>query len=340
MKKFEKHTEQNYDGSDYRESQVLKNKYKVTYKEDRSSEEYELYKVSKVLDSFNVLYWIDFGTLLGGFRNHRLISYDNDIDISLLMNDITLYDITLKLSEEFYIKHYQDDYVCIYPKDNKKFGYAHIDLYAFREIPDKKIIKSKIDGWGGLIYRSYFFDNMDSIRIGNYNFPCPRHLDEFLSQMYGHDYMVEKRNEHCHDAIKYPEKIKEEKISVYINGVFDLFHIGHVNILKNAKNHFDKLVVGIHSDSNVQSYKRTPIISYDDRLEILRSIKYIDCIVEDAPLYTNVDFLNMIDCKYIVYGKEDNDFINSNNDVPKNRIHTIKRTENISTSQLINKLNV
>jgi cytidyltransferase-like protein len=340
MKKFKKHTEQFYDGSDYRISQSLKNKYKISYKEDRSSEEYELYRVSKVLDSFNVLYWIDFGTLLGGARNHRLISYDNDIDISLLMNDITLYDITLKLSEEFYIIHYQDDYVCIYPKNNKKFGYSHIDLYAFYEIPDKKIIKSKIRGWGGLVYRSYFFDNMDLIRVGNYNLPCPRHLDDFLSQMYGSDYMIEKRNDHCHDAIKNPEKIKEETISVYINGVFDLFHIGHVNILKNAKNYFDKLVVGIHSDFDVSSYKRTPIIPYNERLEILRSIKYIDYIIEDAPLYTDVDFLNKLDCKYMVYGKEDTDVINFNKDVPKNRIHEVKRTENISTSQLINKLNV
>ena len=64
-------------------------------------------------------------------------------------------------------------------------------------------------------------------------------------------------------------------IKVYITGVFDLFHIGHVNILKKCNEHFDYVIVGIHNDDIVQTYKPKPIIPYNQRLEVLRSCKYV-----------------------------------------------------------------
>lgn len=77
----------------------------------------------------------------------------------------------------------------------------------------------------------------------------------------------------------------------YTAGVYDLFHIGHLNLLKNAKGMCDKLVVGVTTDDLVEYKGKRAMIPFEDRLEIVRSIKYVDAVV---PQY-NMDKLTM--CK-------------------------------------------
>ena len=63
----------------------------------------------------------------------------------------------------------------------------------------------------------------------------------------------------------------------YTTGVFDLFHIGHLKILQKAKKLSKKLIVGVSSDEVVYSYKgRYPIIPFEERLEIVSSIDFVD----------------------------------------------------------------
>ncbi len=70
--------------------------------------------------------------------------------------------------------------------------------------------------------------------------------------------------------------MKKYKIG-YTQGTFDLFHIGHLNILKKSKELCDYLIVGVNSDDLVRDYKnKNAIISEKDRLEIIKSIKYVD----------------------------------------------------------------
>lgn len=66
----------------------------------------------------------------------------------------------------------------------------------------------------------------------------------------------------------------------YICGVYDLFHVGHLNILRRCKEHCDYLIVGIDSDDLTEVYKsRRPVINERDRMEIVRGIKYVDEVV-------------------------------------------------------------
>ncbi len=66
----------------------------------------------------------------------------------------------------------------------------------------------------------------------------------------------------------------------YTMGVFDLFHIGHLNIIKNAKSLCDYLVVGVTTDERVKIIKgNLPIIPFDERLKIIESLKYVDRVV-------------------------------------------------------------
>ena len=65
----------------------------------------------------------------------------------------------------------------------------------------------------------------------------------------------------------------------YTTGVYYLFHIGHLNLLKNAKGMCDKLVVGVTVDELVAYKGKQAMIPFEDRIEIVRSIKYVDAAV-------------------------------------------------------------
>ena len=77
----------------------------------------------------------------------------------------------------------------------------------------------------------------------------------------------------------------------YTAGVYDLFHVGHLNLLKNAKGMCDKLIVGVTTDELVLYKGKRSMIPYSDRAEIVRSIKYVDAVVPQE----NMDKLTM--CK-------------------------------------------
>lgn len=66
----------------------------------------------------------------------------------------------------------------------------------------------------------------------------------------------------------------------YTTGVYDMFHIGHLNILKRAKEQCDYLIVGVSTDELVQHDKnKTPIIPFAERCAIVEAIKYVDKVV-------------------------------------------------------------
>ena len=73
--------------------------------------------------------------------------------------------------------------------------------------------------------------------------------------------------------------MKRYKIG-YTTGVFDMFHIGHLNIIQKAKEYCDFLIVGVSTDELVQSYKnKTPVIPFEDRAKIVGVLKYVDKVV-------------------------------------------------------------
>lgn len=80
--------------------------------------------------------------------------------------------------------------------------------------------------------------------------------------------------------------MEEKKYKVgYTTGVFDMFHIGHLNILKRAKEQCEYLIVGVSTDEIVESYKhKTPIIRFEERFAIVEAIKYVDKVVPQTSM--------------------------------------------------------
>ncbi len=73
--------------------------------------------------------------------------------------------------------------------------------------------------------------------------------------------------------------MKKYKIG-YTQGVFDMFHVGHLNLLNGAKNLCKYLIVGVNADSLVESYKqKNPVINENDRVKIVSSIRCVDEVV-------------------------------------------------------------
>lgn len=69
----------------------------------------------------------------------------------------------------------------------------------------------------------------------------------------------------------------KKNIIGYTTGVYDLFHIGHLNVLRNAKKYCDYLIVGVSTDEVVIKNKnKTPVIPFNERIEIVKAIKYVD----------------------------------------------------------------
>lgn len=68
----------------------------------------------------------------------------------------------------------------------------------------------------------------------------------------------------------------------YTAGVFDMFHIGHLNIIKNAKSHCEELIVAVTTDELVSYKNKQSIIPHHERIEIVKAIKYVDEVVSQT----------------------------------------------------------
>ena len=73
---------------------------------------------------------------------------------------------------------------------------------------------------------------------------------------------------------------KKKIIIGYTSGVYDLFHVGHLNLLRRAKSMCDRLIVGVSSDELVRKIKKkSTIIPFDERINIVQSIKFVDMTI-------------------------------------------------------------
>ena len=130
-------------------------------------------------------------------------------------------------------------------------------------------------------------------------------------------------------------------IVVYVDGIFDLFHIGHLKIFQYIKNNYTncKLYVGVINDKVAENYKRKPIINEFQRCEIVKSIRYVDKIIFPAPLILNNTFLQKNNINLVVHSFFSNKDKQNQSDFYKDiseNFEEIPYTKEISTTDIIN----
>ena len=123
----------------------------------------------------------------------------------------------------------------------------------------------------------------------------------------------------------YLEMSEEKKeIRVWVDGCFDMVHFGHANFLRQAHLLGTKLIVGVHSDEEIAKHKGPPVFNSQERFAInvirtklvnksqlikfrytiVRGIKWVDEVIEDAPYVTTLETLDKYNCDFCVHGDD------------------------------------
>ena len=295
----------------------------------------------------NIFHWIDFGTLLSAYREGKMFDHDYDVDICIFKEKQSdAIQILNKLVSEnrlsiIFGSATEGNIISV-----EFFGHniksRRFDIYTCERNGNFIILPigfPNVNGnFNNFKFKPFYIDELETIKLGGYQFNCPRHLPSFLKLRYGKDYMIPQYR--CEELDKEWSVIADnvgvdkETHVAYTYGIYDIFHIGHLNLFKRIKENFDKVIVGVHNDEQVITYKQKPIIPYKDRLEIVKSCRYVDDTVENAPLIITDQLLESLNADYVVAGRENEDYIKKYYQVHTDKLHLIERTPNISSSML------
>ncbi|EDK46089.1 hypothetical protein LELG_04269 [Lodderomyces elongisporus NRRL YB-4239] len=137
---------------------------------------------------------------------------------------------------------------------------------------------------------------------------------------------------------------KDKPIRIYADGVFDLFHLGHMKQLEQAKKSFEnvELVCGIPSDKETHKRKGLTVLTDEQRCETLKHCKWVDEVIPNAPWCVTPEFLREHNIDYVAH--DDLPYASSDSDdiykpiKEQGMFLTTQRTEGISTSDIITKI--
>ena len=135
---------------------------------------------------------------------------------------------------------------------------------------------------------------------------------------------------------------RDGKVIVYAAGTWDMFHVGHLNIIRSAKALGDILIVGVSTDELVYEYKgHHPLLSYEDRYAVVAACRYVDVVVPQRELEKE-EQLKKLDIDILVVGDDwwdrkvkGHDFMVKNG----RRVVYLPYTEGRSSTQLRQALN-
>jgi cytidyltransferase-like protein len=144
-------------------------------------------------------------------------------------------------------------------------------------------------------------------------------------------------------------------VKIYMDGVFDLFHYGHVRAIKQCLDIVRKetanisdenpyeVIIGVISDKDTESYKRTPIFTLEERAEILGTINGVDKVIAPSPLIVTKEFIDTHGIDIVVHGfANDEDFEKQKEQhqelIDMGIFRQIRYTDTISTTDIINRI--
>ncbi|XP_052070725.1 ethanolamine-phosphate cytidylyltransferase-like isoform X2 [Mytilus californianus] len=135
---------------------------------------------------------------------------------------------------------------------------------------------------------------------------------------------------------------KKKQIRVWVDGCFDMAHFGHANAIRQAKEMGDYLIVGVHSDAEITKNKGPPVYNEEERYKMVRAIKWVDQVVEDAPYVTTLETLEEYDCDFCVHGDDITTTADGTDTYylvkANGKYKECKRTAGVSTTDLVGRM--
>jgi phosphorylcholine metabolism protein LicD len=159
--------------------------------------------ITDKLDSCNVPYWLECGTLLGAFREGNILNHDYDVDLGVL-DDYTevVEGLILQLEKEGHITQLPKCrrgviYQLLFPTYMPSY---RLDIYFFKRVGDR--IQSKFfstETTPKLQMNTSHIDDLQTIKLGGYSFKCPSEVEKFLKVRYGKNYMIPQTTGVCEE---------------------------------------------------------------------------------------------------------------------------------------------
>ena len=322
--------------------------------------------LSEYLTSQGIDVWLEYGSALGAARETGVIEGDTDIDLGIWWKDwdkfkniIVSGEIPFSSPFVFNFRTNLVDGVGFFEgTDNKeersgemcKIGIPeneafHIDIYGFKEYGDTKssaIIYNKA-------FRSklYYQKNLRPIKFDGFDFYVSKYNEKYLDYLYkgagGKDQTWRYPVSNYNWLTDMPSVHEQDVVTGYVEGVFDLFHKGHVRILKKAKDKFDKVCAAVTSDDVALLYKQSPVIPFEDRVEMLQSCKYVDKVISASPtLAPTINWMNANGIDYIAAGNNKENPLEEwyGEIIKEKRLILLDETPDYHTIDLIKKIKV
>ncbi|XP_050380724.1 ethanolamine-phosphate cytidylyltransferase [Argentina anserina] len=157
--------------------------------------------------------------------------------------------------------------------------------------------------------------------------------------------LASDRGPHLPFPIRWRRK-KNRPVRVYMDGCFDMMHYGHCNALRQARALGDQLVVGVVSDAEIIVNKGPPVTPLNERMIMVKAVKWVDEVIPDAPYAITEEFMKKLfdeyDIDYIIHG-DDPCVLPDGTDAyalakKAGRYKQIKRTEGVSSTDIVGRM--
>lgn len=128
--------------------------------------------------------------------------------------------------------------------------------------------------------------------------------------------------------------------NIYISGVWDMLHYGHMEHFNRASQYGNRLLVGVHSNEDVASYKRTPTLSLKERVKTASYCKAVSEVIPNAPLVLTEEFINKHNIHVVCCSSEYDDLEDIYYNIPRKLkiLKVMDRVDGISTSELMQRV--
>ena len=311
-------------------------------------------------------YFLDNGTLLGLWREGALINSDDDFDFGVLVHTneelVELYGHLKRQLSETLGNRYQCRSIDTFAHKIEVYDPSHgsflldgerylgadyhrvsVDIQAHTHSDDDRsavtIQHSDFHKRSAVNHSAYL--PLGTVDYAGFTWQIPAEPKMLLDYLYGY---TSTGAELDSTSMLYRKKfLKDRPLRVYTDMCADLFHSGHVNYLKQCQQVAPEvhLIVGLHSDATIASYKRASVCTMQERIDVVEACRYVDEVLGDAQLQVSEEYMDTHRIDLEVHGSETpDDERQAMYGVPirSGRYSEVPRTPGISTTELIDRI--